>query len=84
MEKLLSDTIKSIEMKKQQFKTNIKCTGCLSKVSPVLNQTKGIEIWSVDLEHPDRILTVESQKLSAGEIEQAVANAGYSAKKLAE
>ena len=42
-----------------KFKSNINCTGCLSKVTPVLNDEKAIEKWDVDLEHDDRILTVK-------------------------
>ena len=32
-----------------QFKTNIKCTGCISKVTPILNKKLGEGQWEVDL-----------------------------------
>ena len=52
-------------MKTLKFKSNINCTGCLSKVTPVLNEEKAIEKWDVDLESDDRILTVETSNLDA-------------------
>ena len=47
-------------METLKFKTNIKCTGCLGKVTPHLDSAEGVESWEVDLENPDRILTVNS------------------------
>ncbi len=44
---------------KKQFKTNIMCNSCISKVTPVLNKTVGEGKWSVDLKDPKRILTVD-------------------------
>lgn len=60
-----------------KFKSNINCTGCLSKVTPFLDQEEGIEKWEVDLQHDDRILTVETSQLSAEEIENTVNKAGF-------
>lgn len=64
-------------MKTLQFKTNIQCTNCLSKVSPKLNEQSGIESWTVDLQDPDRTLIVETESLSAEEIKKAVLKAGF-------
>ncbi|MCR9154091.1 MAG: heavy-metal-associated domain-containing protein [Bacteroidetes bacterium] len=66
-------------MKTLKFKSNINCTGCLSKVSPVLNEEKNIQKWDVNLEHDDRILTVETDSLSSDEIKQTVQKAGFNA-----
>lgn len=60
-----------------QFKTNIKCGGCIATVTPFLN-TEGIEKWEVDLQNPDRILTVDTEKSSA-EVTKLVQDAGYTA-----
>ncbi|MEI7594765.1 MAG: heavy metal-associated domain-containing protein [Bacteroidota bacterium] len=43
-----------------KFKTTIKCNGCLSKVEKPLNNFSEIKNWDVDLNNPDRILTVEA------------------------
>jgi len=64
-------------MKKLQFKTNIQCGNCLSKVSPKLNEQSGIHTWQVDLQDPDRTLTVETDVLNAEDIQKAVLKAGF-------
>jgi copper chaperone len=68
---------KYLNMKKLQFKTNIQCGNCLSKVSPKLNEQSGIQSWQVDLQDPERTLTVESDVLNAGDIQKAVLKAGF-------
>jgi copper chaperone len=42
-----------------QFKTNINCSACISKVTPVLNNNLDIQTWHVDTTTPDKILTIE-------------------------
>jgi|TARA_B100000508_G_C11462822_1_gene280035 copper chaperone CopZ len=69
-------------MKTLKFKSNINCTGCLSKVTPFLNQEKRIEKWDVDLKHDDRILTVETDYLSIDEVKQTVQKAGFKVSKI--
>jgi copper chaperone len=64
-------------MKKLQFKTNIQCGNCLSKVSPKLNEQSGIHTWQVDLQDPDRTLTVETDALNPKDIQKAVLKAGF-------
>jgi copper chaperone len=64
-------------MKKLSFKTNIQCGNCLSKVSPKLNEQADINSWSVDLQDPNRTLTVETETLDAEDIRKAVLKAGF-------
>jgi copper chaperone CopZ len=64
-------------METLKFKTNINCTGCLSNVTPVLDQEKDIENWEVDLNSEDRVLTVKSNGLSKAAIIQKINKAGY-------
>jgi copper chaperone len=64
-------------MKKLSFKTNIQCGNCLSKVSPKLNEQAGIKSWAVDLQDPNRTLTVETEALEADDIRKAVLKAGF-------
>ncbi len=45
-------------MSGKKFKTNIKCSACVAKVTPALDQLLGEGNWSVDLQHPDRVLEV--------------------------
>lgn len=64
-------------MKTLKFNTNINCTNCLAKVTQKLNEQSGIESWSVDLEDPDRTLTVQTNELEPGDIKKAVLKAGF-------
>jgi len=64
------------------FKTNIKCGGCISKVRPFLDGNKNIRSWQVDLNSPDRILTIEGE-ISSELVVKIVAAAGYKADPIA-
>ena len=65
-------------METLKFKTNIKCAGCVAKVTPHLNQVEGIEgNWQVDIYNPNKVLTVETDKVSTSQIEEAVQKAGF-------
>jgi copper chaperone len=66
-------------MKTLKFKSNIKCMGCLSKVTPTLNETDGVEKWDVDIYTPEKTLTVETENLTAEDIQKAVEKAGFKA-----
>ena len=63
-------------MEQLKFKTSIKCTGCLDKVTPQLNNTHGIENWEVDLKNPDKVLTVNAQNASEEDVVKAVKKVG--------
>ena len=67
-------------MKTQKFKTNINCSNCLAKVTPLLNAEPKINSWSVDLESEDRILTLESEDITPEEVFKTVIKAGFIAK----
>lgn len=65
-----------------KFKTNIKCGGCIATVTPFLNKVQDIKNWEVDTVNPDKILTVQSENLDAGEIISAIKAAGYTAESI--
>ncbi|HEV7347506.1 hypothetical protein [Telluribacter sp.] len=65
-------------METLKFKTNIKCGGCIATVMPHLNADEAIKNWEVDLQSPDRILTVDTDK-SADEVAELVKEAGFTA-----
>ncbi|MDD2304577.1 MAG: heavy-metal-associated domain-containing protein [Prolixibacteraceae bacterium] len=62
-----------------KFKTNVKCGGCIATVTPHLNQLKGIISWNVDTTDPLKIMTVETEEISAEEITSVMKTAGYQA-----
>jgi copper chaperone len=66
-------------MKTLKFKSNIKCSGCIGKVTPYLNKQKGIVKWTVDILSPEKILTVEAENIEAKEVIEAVNKAGFTA-----
>lgn len=65
-----------------KFKTNIKCGACVATVTPHLTQANGIENFKVDLQDPNRTLTVETDK-SASQVVELVKAAGYTAEQAA-
>ena len=64
-----------------KFKTNIKCGGCIQTVRPYLEGLKEIKNWQVDLNSPDRILSVEGE-VTEEAVVRAIQAAGYRAEKL--
>lgn len=66
-------------MKTLQFKTNIKCGGCLAQTTPFLNTLEGIGKWEVDLTHPNKVLTVETEHTTTSQVQEAVRQAGFKA-----
>lgn len=66
-------------MNTQKFKTNIKCAGCIATVTPVLNKIAGENKWEVDLQDPDKTLTIESDATES-EIATALKDVGYEAR----
>ena len=70
-------------METLKFKTTIKCTGCLANVTPALNEAVGEDNWEVDIQNPDKVLTIASaEELSETEVIKAIEGAGYKAEKL--
>lgn len=64
-------------MKTLKFKTNIQCINCLAKVTPKLDEQNEIESWNVDLQDPERTLTVNTENLEPEAIKKAVLKAGF-------
>lgn len=69
-------------MKKYQFKTNIKCSGCVAQVTPHLNEADQIKEWNVDTSNPNKVLTVETENMDEQQVRQLVAKAGFTAESL--
>ncbi|MFC4721703.1 heavy-metal-associated domain-containing protein [Geojedonia litorea] len=69
-------------METLKFKTNIKCSGCISKATPTLDEKLGKGNWEVDLFTLKKTLTVSSSELDENEIISIVNEAGYTAEKI--
>lgn len=59
------------------FKTNMKCSGCIEKVTPALNELAGKDHWHVDLQNPDKTITVTGEHIRAKDIQNVVEKAGF-------
>ena len=59
------------------FKTNINCSGCVARVTNVLDQADGICHWQVDTLSKDKILSVHSEGITEQEVIAAVQKAVY-------
>jgi copper chaperone len=69
-------------MKTYQFKTTINCGGCVAKVTPHLNAEANIKRWEVDINNPEKVLTVETESLEPAEIKAMVEKLGFKAEAL--
>ncbi|MGZ5247089.1 MAG: heavy-metal-associated domain-containing protein [Flavitalea sp.] len=70
-------------MEPMKFKTNIKCSGCIEQTTPYLNEAVGEKNWSVDVQNPEKILTISADSsVPAEKIITAIEKAGYKAEKV--
>jgi copper chaperone len=60
-----------------RFKTDLKCNGCIQKITPFLSKIKQIKEWKVDLNLLHSTLIVEGDELVS-----AVNQAGYKAEQI--
>ncbi len=66
-------------MKQYQFKTNINCSSCVAKITPVLNASEHVTNWNVDTTNPAKILTVETENGEETDFKELVQKAGFTA-----
>jgi copper chaperone len=64
-----------------KFKTTIKCSGCVAKATPFLDEALGKDNWEVDTNNPSKVLTVAGEK-DQTKIIQAIEKAGFKAEAL--
>jgi hypothetical protein len=65
-------------MEENKFKTTIKCSGCIAKATPFLDEAFGENNWKVDTENPSKVLTVAGEN-DKSKIIQVVEKAGFKA-----
>lgn len=59
-----------------KFKTNAKCAGCEAAIRMKLNGVLPESDWNIDLDSPDKVLTVKGD-VAASAIISAVEDAGF-------
>lgn len=62
---------------KRLYKTNLRCSSCLESLKPIIDQEPGITHWEVELDSPDKVLTVEGSSFTDEQIQSALKRAGY-------
>lgn len=70
---------KRSKMNTIKLKTNINCSGCVRAVTPQLDNSTDIQRWAVDTEHPDKILSVDTETLDAASVILLVQKSGFRA-----
>ncbi|MBX3241981.1 MAG: cation transporter [Chitinophagaceae bacterium] len=71
-----------MESKNLQFKTNLNCGGCVSKVKSDLDNAEGICEWNVDITNSDKILTVKADGITEDEVVAIIKRKGFKAEPL--
>lgn len=70
-------------MEEIKLKTTIKCSGCIATATPFLNEAVGENNWTVDVQNPDKVLTIKNgHSISPENVIKAVQVAGFKAEKL--
>ncbi len=71
-----------MENKNLQFKTNLNCGGCVSKVKSDLDNAEGIREWNVDTTNTDKILTIKSEGITEEQVVAIINSKGFKAEAL--
>lgn len=66
-------------MEKVVLKTDLSCKHCVMRVESVLKAEKGIKDYSINLEHPDKLVTINSDGADINGIIAGFKNVGYTA-----
>ena len=61
------------------LKTDLHCNSCVNKVEPILLSNSDIEDYSIDLEHPDKIISIRGNDLNSQDLISKFHDAGYHA-----
>jgi short-subunit dehydrogenase len=64
------------------FKTNIRYKKDLHKVAPLLKAEQKIRCWNVDLGDIDKVLRIEAEELTTGQVTELIQQAGYQCEEL--
>jgi len=69
-------------MEQIKLKTDLSCKHCVMNVKPILEDTKGVVDYTIDLEHPDKLVSISSEGADINALIADFKNAGYVAEKL--
>ena len=69
-------------MEKINLKTDLSCPHCVKTVEPILKNTAGIADYSIDLKHPDKLVTITSEGADINSVITQFNAVGYTAEKV--
>ncbi|OFX20673.1 MAG: hypothetical protein A2041_13000 [Bacteroidetes bacterium GWA2_31_9b] len=73
-------------MKTLNFKTSLKCAGCVNAIKPSMDKINEIISWNVDLNNPEKIVEVVTDSANEQELSnnimQAITLVGYKVEKI--
>jgi hypothetical protein len=64
------------------FRTNIRDKKDLARVAPFLRSEQRIHYWTVDLGDIDKVLRIESEQLSIGQVSRLIQQQGFACEEL--
>jgi copper chaperone len=65
-----------------RYRTSIMCNGCIAKVKPILDSAEGVASWSVNLNTPERILTIVPDGVVEEELLAQLRGAGFTVERI--
>ncbi|MBQ5749942.1 MAG: heavy-metal-associated domain-containing protein [Bacteroidaceae bacterium] len=65
-----------------RYRTSIMCNGCIAKVKPILDSAEGVASWSVNLDTPERILTIVPDGAVEEELLAQLRGAGFTIERI--
>ncbi len=60
-----------------QFKTNLNCNSCVARVRKGLDENPKIKDWEVDLDNPNKLLSVSGDDLTSDDVISTVERFGF-------
>lgn len=65
-----------------RYRTSIMCNGCIAKVKPILDSAEGVASWSVNLDTPERILSILPDGVVEEELLAQLRGAGFTVERI--
>jgi hypothetical protein len=61
------------------LKTDLHCSSCTNTIEPILSGNPDIDEYYIDLQHPDKLITLKGSNINGQKIISEMRNAGYTA-----
>ncbi len=65
-----------------KFKTNLNCNNCVAKVQNDLDNVAGVNQWEVDINNPDKILSINNTDVKTATVVEILKKKGFKAEEI--